>query len=256
MVLVSSRVLRDVARVVAMIAFALQFAFVAGPAQARAPIDVTHEKREPFHAATLLPAGGGVLAKWLAVWRQWNDEKQALTSCRQDRTQCTDPAALAFIAIVDNAKALQGRARLGDINRAINLSIRPASDFAAHGSIDVWSSPLATLNNRTGDCEDYAILKFTALLEAGVSPDDLKLLIVHDQARSEDHAVVVARHEDKWLVLDNRRLIMLADTELANYSPLLQLDGAGARRYFDTVLASIEPDAVPPAMVESSAIAQ
>jgi predicted transglutaminase-like cysteine proteinase len=255
MILVSSRVLRVVALVAAMIAFALPSAGVAGPTQARTPIDVAHGGSEPFGSATLLPAGGGVLGKWLAVWRQWNDEKQVLTRCRDDRTQCTDPAALAFLAIVDNAKALKGRAQLGDINRAINLAIRPVSDLAASGSIDVWSSPLATLTSRSGDCEDYAILKFVALLEAGVSSDDLRLLIVRDSARAEDHAVVVARHEDKWLVLDNRRLVMLADTQLANYSPLLQLDGAGARRYFDTVLASIEPDSAPPSMVEPSALA-
>lgn len=257
MILVSSRILRVIGFVAAMIALALPSAVVAGPTQARLQIDVPHQAREPFGGAALLPAGGGVLGKWLAVWRQWNDEKQVLARCREDRTQCADPAARAFLAIVDNAKALKGRAQLGDINRAINLAIRPVSDFAAHGSIDVWSSPLATLTNRSGDCEDYAILKFAALLEAGVSSDDLRLLVVRDSARSEDHAVVVARHEDQWLVLDNRRLVMLADTQLANYSPMLQLDGnGGVRRYFDTALASIEHDTAPPSMVEPSAIAQ
>lgn len=256
MFLISPRVWRVVRLVAALIAVGLPSALAAAPMPARTQIDVPAEAREPFGFATLLPAGGGVLEKWLAVWRQWNDEKQILARCRENRTQCTDPAALEFLAIVDNAKALKGRAQLGDINRSINLAIRPVGDLAAHGSIDVWSSPLATLANRSGDCEDYAILKFAALLEAGVSSDDLRLLIVRNSTRSEDHAVVAARHGDKWLVLDNRRLVMLVDTQLANYSPMLQMDAGGARRYFDIALASVKHDSETSSAVEPSAIAQ
>ena len=117
------------------------------------------------------------------------------------------------------------------------------------------NSPLATLTKHSGDCEDYAILKFAALLEAGVSSEDLRVVVVHDTARSEDHGVVAVRHEGEWLILDNRRLLMLADTQLANYSPLLQLDGAGARRYLDVSRAP-DQDTGPSAVVAPSAIAR
>jgi predicted transglutaminase-like cysteine proteinase len=230
MFLISSRTSRVFGLAVASIALVWPTTLVAAPAQPRAQIDA-EKPHEPFGDSVLLPAGGGVLAKWFGVWRRWNDEQRALVDCRADRAQCADPAALEFLAIVDSARALKGRAQLGEINRAINLAIRPADDLAAHGSIDVWNSPLATLARRAGDCEDYAILKFAALLEVGIPPEDLRIVIVRDTARSEDHGVVAARHEGQWLVLDNRRLVMLADTQLANYSPLLQLDGAGARRY-------------------------
>jgi hypothetical protein len=43
----------------------------------------------------------------------------------------------------------EGRARLGEINRAINLAIRPIGDLAQHGQIDAWTSPLRGLC----DCE-------------------------------------------------------------------------------------------------------
>ena len=36
-------------------------------------------------------------------------------------------------------------------------------DLEQYGEIDVWSSPLATLDPGAGDCEDYAIAKFIAL---------------------------------------------------------------------------------------------
>ena len=44
-----------------------------------------------------------------------------LALCDGDRERCVSPAALRFSPIVDNAKAREGRARLGEINRAINL---------------------------------------------------------------------------------------------------------------------------------------
>ena len=33
----------------------------------------------------------------------------------------------------------------------------------------------------TGDCEDYAVARYVALREAGVTDDDLRLMIVHDR---------------------------------------------------------------------------
>ena len=82
---------------------------------------------------------------------------------RAIRDRCASPAALKFLAIVDAARLREGRARLGEVNRAINLAIRPVSDLAQYGQVDVWSSPLATLTRGGGDCEDYAIAKFVAL---------------------------------------------------------------------------------------------
>lgn len=234
---IERRVVRACGIVVALVVFALPAPLVAGPAEPHLQFDTQGEAREPFGPAVWLPSGGSMLAKWRTVWLRWNDEKRMLDGCRENRSQCEDPAALEYLAVIDNAKALSGRAQLGEINRAINLAIRPVADLAAHGVPDVWSSPLETLARRSGDCEDYAIAKFFALLEAGLPSGSLRLMVVRDFVRSEDHAVVAARFEDQWLVLDNRRLVMLADSQLAGYSPLLQLDGAGARQ---VSLASVE----------------
>ena len=141
---------------------------------------------------------------------------------------CASPAALQFLAIVDAAKARDGRARLGEINRAINLAIRPMGDLAQYGEIDVWSSPLATLTRGAGDCEDYAIAKFVALQRAGISPDDLRIVIMRDTIRGEDHAVAAARLDGHWLTLDNRRMAMVEDAHVRNYRPSLRASIATA----------------------------
>ena len=98
-------------------------------------------------AASSLTAGG-LRDKWLGVLRRLDDEMVQLALCEGDRERCASPAALKYLDIVDAARLRDGRARLGEINRAINLAIRPISDLAQHGRIDIWTSPLATLSQR------------------------------------------------------------------------------------------------------------
>ena len=148
---------------------------------------------EPFGRKVAMLMDGGLRDKWLGVERQLDDEMLQIALCQEDRRSCRSLPALKLLAIVDAAAARDGRARLGEINRAINLAIRPVSDLVQYGSIDVWSSPLATLARGAGDCEDYAIAKFVALRLAGVAAADLRLVILRDKLRHQDHAVVAAR---------------------------------------------------------------
>jgi predicted transglutaminase-like cysteine proteinase len=190
---------------------------------------------EPFGLPTATLLEGGLLDKWLGVQRRLDDEMVQLALCEGDREGCASPAALQFLAIVDAAKAREGRARLGEINRAINLAVRPVSDLVQYGQLDVWTSPLATLA-RGGDCEDYAIAKFVALRRAGIAPNDLRIVIMRDTVRGEDHAVAAARLDGHWLTLDNRRMAMVEDSDVRNYRPTFVIDQDGIKRYVDTPL--------------------
>src|ERR1700692_191586 len=146
-----------------------------GPASAGTLItpgaaDLIRKTAEPFGLFATTLSWGAVGEKWLGVERKLDDERVQLALCDGDRERCVSPAALQFLAIVDSARARDGRARLGEINRAINLAIRPMSDRGQYGQIDVWSSLLVTFTTGAGDCEDYAIAKFVALRLAGMSP--------------------------------------------------------------------------------------
>ena len=196
---------------------------------------------EPFGLFASPLSEGGVVEKWLRVQRKLDDERVQLALCDGDRERCASPAALRFLAIVDDARAREGRARLGEVNRAINLSIRPLSDEAQYGEIDVWSSPLVTFAHGAGDCEDYAIAKFVALRMAGVSPDDLRIVIMRDTIHGEDHAVAAARLDGRWLTLDNRRMAMVEDANIRNYRPLFVINQYGAMRYADAPLMANLP---------------
>ncbi len=204
-------------------------------------LDLIRKSAEPFGLFASKLSGGGLREKWLGVERKLDDERVQLALCDGDRARCVSPAALQFLAIVDNARAREGRARLGEINRAINLAIRSTSDMAQYGQIDVWSSPLVTFATGAGDCEDYAIAKFVALRLAGVSPDDLRIVVMRDTIHGEDHAVAMARLDGHWLTLDNRRMAMVEDADVRNYRPLFVIDDQGVMRYDDTPPAARVP---------------
>lgn len=190
---------------------------------------------EPFGLFASTLTSGPLREKWLGVQRRLEDEMVQLALCEGDRDGCASPAALEFLDIVEAAKDRVGRARLGAINRAVNLAIRPVSDLAQYGQIDVWASPLATLARGAGDCEDYAIAKFVALRRAGVASDDLRIVIMHDPVRGEDHAMAAARLDGRWLTLDNRHMTMVEDVQLPNYRPIFLIEAAGVKRYRDSI---------------------
>jgi predicted transglutaminase-like cysteine proteinase len=193
--------------------------------------ELIRKSAEPFGLFASPLSEGGVVEKWLRVERKLDDERVQLALCDGDRERCASPAALRFLAIVDDARSREGRARLGEINRAINLAIHPMSDLAQYGETDVWSSPLVTFTNGAGDCEDYAIAKFVALRQAGISPDDLRIVIMRDTIRGEDHAVAAARLDGHWLTLDNRRMAMVEDDNARTYQPLFVLYQSAVLKY-------------------------
>jgi predicted transglutaminase-like cysteine proteinase len=213
---------------------------------------------EPFGLFTSVLSAGSLREKWRAVERRLDDERVQLALCDGDRERCVSPAALRLLAIVDNARARDGRARLGEINRAINLAIRPMSDLAQHGAIDVWSTPLVTFASGAGDCEDYAIAKFAALRLAGIAPDDLRIVIMRDTIHGEDHAVAMARLDGRWLTLDNRRMAMVEDAFVRNYRPRFVIDQYGVMQYADgPLLASVpgrDRDIAPPSVALTSVV--
>src|SRR6202022_4477647 len=199
-----SHALRAIALAWGMAWFGPAADLTAGTPDSTGSSELTGGSTEPFGLFASTRSGGALREKWLGVERKLDDERVQLALCDGDRERCASPAALQFLAIVDNAKAREGRARLGEINRAINLAIRPMSDLAQYGAIDVWSSPLVTFTNGAGDCEDYA--------------------------------VAAVRLDGRWLMLDNRRMAMIEDAYVRNYRPLFVIDQYGLMQYVDAPL--------------------
>jgi predicted transglutaminase-like cysteine proteinase len=176
------------------------------------------------------PVGDGeVLKKWNRARAGIAEDRNIVDRCRAD-SEC--PAvAQKLIGLSEEGAGREGRAKVGLINRAVDLAISPASDESQWRVTDHWSAPLETLRSGRGDCEDYAIVKYAALATAGIPESDMKIVILTNAFPNEDHAVLAVRVDGEWLLLDNRRLALVRDTELMQATPKLVLDQAGARRF-------------------------
>jgi predicted transglutaminase-like cysteine proteinase len=185
---------------------------------------------EPFGLSVVPVATGELLTKWSSVEADIRAESKILAECRASVALCP-LAARNFLAIVAEGRAHTGRARIGLINRAINLAIRYRSDLAQWGVEDRWTTPLATFTTGLGDCEDYAIAKYVALMEAGLAPEDVRLVVVRDLSVGEGHAIIAARLDDGWIILDNRRMTLVDDGEMRRVIPLFVLDRDGVKQF-------------------------
>ena len=250
-----ARAWRGVLLAVGAVCFAAAASARADTSEPAGSLDISVASAEPFGLPALALSGGGLRAKWLGAARKIDDERVQLALCDGDRDHCASEAALKLLAIVDEGRASDGRARLGQINRAINLAIHPISDLAQYGEIDVWSSPLVTFDRGAGDCEDYAIAKFVALRLAGIAAEDLRIVVLHDVLQNEDHAVAAARLDGHWLMLDNRRMAMIDDAHVRNYRPLFVIDETAVMKYLDAPEVAGLPDQDPLPATASDEIA-
>jgi predicted transglutaminase-like cysteine proteinase len=185
---------------------------------------------EPFGLFTFRAPDGQLWRKWRGVESAMAQEKAVLQQCRADAQACPAHAA-QFLRLVGAVKAKTGRARLEEANRGINQAIRYVNDLSQHGELDRWSTPLASFATAKGDCEDYAIAKYVALIEAGVARDDLQLVLVRDRLVRQDHAVLAARHDGRWLILDNRWSELTADGEATRFTPLFAINHDGVHLF-------------------------
>jgi predicted transglutaminase-like cysteine proteinase len=185
---------------------------------------------EPFGMFAFRAPEGVLWTKWRGVAADIEKDAETMARCRASAAPCS-PAATRFIAVIDDVRRHDGRARLETVNRAVNDAIRYTGDMEQHGVADLWSAPLATFGSGRGDCEDYAIAKYVALREAGFPQAQLQLVLVRDRSVRQDHAVLAARLDDHWLILDNRHSQLIDDQDASNFTPLFAINHDGVHLF-------------------------
>jgi predicted transglutaminase-like cysteine proteinase len=190
---------------------------------------------EPFGLFVFRAPDGLLWTKWRKLEADIAAAAPALARCRAEPSACS-AAEARFAAVIAAAARSEGRARIETVNRMVNDAIRYTSDAAQWGVPDRWSAPLAadgqgSFDTGRGDCEDYAIAKYVALRAAGTPAQELRLLLVRDNVVHLAHAVVAARIDARWLILDNRTSMLLEENEARFLTPLFALDEDGVKLF-------------------------
>jgi predicted transglutaminase-like cysteine proteinase len=162
----------------------------------------------------------------VSIWDSMKDKMQLEKAYFHECLLLKEPPCLSISALVqklDEIRQHRGKALLGHLNISVNLMIKPAPSE--------WIGPLEAITMRHGDCKDYSLAKYAGAQELGISPDYVRLIIVHDRRHHFDHMVAAVYQDEEWLILDNLTNVLLRDWEKTNYEPLAVLDYRGARRY-------------------------
>ncbi|MGV7005372.1 transglutaminase-like cysteine peptidase [Desulfovibrio sp. QI0442] len=91
---------------------------------------------------------------------------------------------------------------------------------------DYWEIPAEFLK-KSGDCEDYSIIKYFSLKELGIPPESMRVVVVRDTIRNFAHAVLVVYLNDDAFILDNLSNSVLSHTKVRQYSPQYSVNEFG-----------------------------
>jgi predicted transglutaminase-like cysteine proteinase len=91
---------------------------------------------------------------------------------------------------------------------------------------DYWEIPAEFLQ-RSGDCEDYAIIKYFTLKQLGIPPEDMRIVVVRDTIRNLGHAILVVYLQNDAFVLDNLSNAVLSHSRFSHYSPQYSVNEFG-----------------------------
>ncbi len=99
-------------------------------------------------------------------------------------------------------------------------------DMLNWGVEDYWAIPEEFLK-KSGDCEDYSIIKYFSLRQLGIPADKMRIVVLRDTVRNLAHAVLVVYMDNDAYVLDNLSSAVLSHTRFKHYQPQYSVNELG-----------------------------
>lgn len=175
-----------------------------------------------FGTVELRAASLAALPQWQRVLDEIEDEREAYAACRRDAGSCPSRGVRAWITMIDRHRDDAPIDQLDVVNRFLN-KWRYKTDATNYGRRDYWATPLEFLR-RSGDCEDYAIIKYVSLRELGFSADQLRVVVVKDTVRDIAHAVLAVYLDGEAYILDNLVGRVLPQDRVTRYVPYYSIN--------------------------------
>lgn len=144
--------------------------------------------------------------------------------CKSHRSECkANPRAVQAMGLSEARWN-----ELVQINNVVNAAVVAITDEDYYKVAEYWAYP-----DGYGDCEDFALAKRKALIEAGWNPSTLLMTVVRE-SKGTGHAVLMVRTDRGDLVLDNQdgRVLLWNETP---YQFLKRQSQADAGQWVDLV---------------------
>ncbi|MFN3700918.1 MAG: transglutaminase-like cysteine peptidase [Alphaproteobacteria bacterium] len=151
--------------------------------------------------------------KWTEMFDKFN---------RQLRTESGQREIENWQAQLKQFKDLPLKTMAQKVNEFVNEA-RYITDQNNYGMSDYWATPIEFLQ-RGGDCEDFAITKYTALRMLGVPEERLRIAIVHDNIKNIPHAILVVYADSGAYILDNQEKRMHNSANFDRYRPIFSIN--------------------------------
>lgn len=140
-----------------------------------------------------------------------------------------------WLHMIDSAKTSGEDGKLKRVNDFINRNIRFEDDMSVWQKSDYWATPLETIGQGSGDCEDFAIIKYVSLRTAGISTEKLRLIYVKARLKTptglaqQAHMVLAyyAKPTAEPLVLDNLEGAILPASKRPDLQPVFSFNSEG-----------------------------
>ena len=163
---------------------------------------------------------GGSLAalpQWTRVLGRIEQETVAYEACHRDINACPSPAVAAWRVEIRALEGLPRRQQMEELNRFLNRWTYRL-DQENFNVEDYWATPLEFLD-RSGDCEDYAIIKYVSLKTLGFPVEKLRIVVVMDVLRNIAHAVLAVYIDNDILIMDSLFEGVLSHKSVTFYAP-------------------------------------
>jgi predicted transglutaminase-like cysteine proteinase len=127
---------------------------------------------------------------------------------------------------LDSIKDADDLAKLNKVNTFFN-DVRYSSDMNVYNKKDYWATPWEFLGKDMGDCEDYVISKYFALIYLGMDSKKLFFTYVRSSQFKSAHMVLTyfETPRSEPLILDNNNHKIFPASKRKDLTPIYNFNG-------------------------------
>ncbi len=176
------------------------------------PFSASFAGEEPFANDRSLFGRKEVVHQGTAAFTKWSSAIAA-----QSRAASTGKVR-EWKSFLGTLRGADPATQIEAVNQYMN-DVTYITDKKNYGRDDYWAT-VSEFLERGGDCEDYALAKYHSLIQLGFQPKQLRLVILYDENKHINHAVLAVAHQGAWKILDNQSQTVRNDDEISYYKPI------------------------------------